>query len=380
MRKHPSLVSYFAGLAALVAASMPAFSQGLNIDLFSNSPSTVPSPAFAAASGQSGVWNGITCTFCEPQVFPLVDLAGQPSGATLEMILGGGLLPCTNPALTPDEQAFLSSGQLGSDVFSAINGRVAGLTSGFYDVYVYASKRCDQTATTYVTTQIALQVGSGNVFALQEQNSEGDVLPGQVFGERGNYVRFRINIASGQTLYFHILAFSPGWFSAHGIQIVPVAASTIPVCFGTSDTSGCPCGAAPWGRGCGWSINGAGAALIGTGTTSIASDNLVLSADGLSNSVATFFQGTSLIGQGVGAVFGDGLRCAGGSMVRIAARQASGGLASYPAAGDVPISVRGHVPAGGGTRLYQALYRDPAAFCTPATFNATNGVYVVWAP
>jgi hypothetical protein len=32
------------------------------------------------------------------------------------------------------------------------------------------------------------------------------------------------------------------------------------------------------------------------------------------------------------------------------------------------------------TRVYQAWFRNAAAFCTPATFNLTNGVAVEWVP
>jgi hypothetical protein len=31
-----------------------------------------------------------------------------------------------------------------------------------------------------------------------------------------------------------------------------------------------------------------------------------------------------------------------------------------------------------GTRTYQCWYRNAAAFCTPSTFNLTNGVLITW--
>jgi hypothetical protein len=36
--------------------------------------------------------------------------------------------------------------------------------------------------------------------------------------------------------------------------------------------------------------------------------------------------------------------------------------------------------AAGAVRIYQAWHRDAADFCTPATFNATNGARIAWAP
>jgi hypothetical protein len=60
---------------------------------------------------------------------------------------------------------------------------------------------------------------------------------------------------------------------------------------------------------------------------------------------------------------------------------ADNGYASLNAASaGGPISVVGHVPAGGGVFRYQAWYRDNAAFCTPSGANTSNGVSVTWTP
>jgi hypothetical protein len=81
-------------------------------------------------------------------------------------------------------------------------------------------------------------------------------------------------------------------------------------------------------------------------------------------------------------VFGDGLRCASGSVVRLATRtnDATGSSGYGGPLGDTPVSVRGQVPAGGATRDYQAWYRNAAPFCTPSTFNLTSGLEIVWGP
>ena len=99
-------------------------------------------------------------------------------------------------------------------------------------------------------------------------------------------------------------------------------------------------------------------------------------------STAIFLQGTASASGGAGTVFGDGLLCLGGSMVRLGTKHNStSGASGYgPALGDPPVSVRGHVPAAGGTRFYQIDYRDSASFCTPSTFNLSNGLRVVWIP
>ena len=95
------------------------------------------------------------------------------------------------------------------------------------------------------------------------------------------------------------------------------------------------------------------------------------------NSSALDFQGTTQQSGGNGAVFGDGLRCAGGTILRLATKPNAGGASSYPGVRDPRVSVRGLVTAP-GTRTYQVWYRNAAAFCTTSTFNVTNGILIAW--
>jgi hypothetical protein len=93
------------------------------------------------------------------------------------------------------------------------------------------------------------------------------------------------------------------------------------------------------------------------------------------NSNALYFQGTTQIA----AAFGDGLRCAGGTVVRLGTKTNVAGTSTYPVAGDLSVSVRGAVTVP-GVRNYQAWYRNAAVFCSVSTFNLTNGYSVTWAP
>ena len=148
-------------------------------------------------------------------------------------------------------------------------------------------------------------------------------------------------------------------------------------CFGDGTGAACPCannGAA--GNGCASSINPAGGNIAGSGTASLAADTLVLTGSGLPNSTALYFQGTTQIA----SAFGDGLRCAGGSVIRLGTKVNAAGTSVYPGAGDQPVSVRGSVATAGSVRNYQVWYRNAAAFCTPSTFNLTNGLSVTWQP
>jgi hypothetical protein len=157
-----------------------------------------------------------------------------------------------------------------------------------------------------------------------------------------------------------------------------------PYCFGDGTGIACPCantGAS--GHGCANSLNNSGAELAATGIAMVSADALALNGSGMPPNVSVlYFQGTSQTSGGTGVAFGDGLRCASGTIVRLATRTNDGtGASSYGAPlGDTPVSVRGQLPAGGGTRQYQAWYRNAAAFCTPSTFNLTNGLEIVWAP
>jgi len=97
------------------------------------------------------------------------------------------------------------------------------------------------------------------------------------------------------------------------------------------------------------------------------------------NSFALYFQGTTRRNNGDGVTFGDGKLCAGGTLARLGLKQNVSGSSRFPNAGDVPISVAGSVTSP-GTRTYQVWYRNAEGFCTPATYNLTNGLEVVWNP
>jgi hypothetical protein len=155
-----------------------------------------------------------------------------------------------------------------------------------------------------------------------------------------------------------------------------------PFCSGDGSGTACPCGnAGSAGNGCASSFNAAGASLHARGLPAVTNDTLVLESSGISPSVLTFFQGTSRQNGGAGSVFGDGLRCAGGTVVRLGGVLAVGGTAQYPNLGAAPISVRGAIPASAGLRrTYQAWYRNAGSFCTPSTFNLSNGLEIEWSP
>jgi len=95
------------------------------------------------------------------------------------------------------------------------------------------------------------------------------------------------------------------------------------------------------------------------------------------NSSALYFQGTGQVNGGMGVAFGDGLRCVGGTVLRLKVVTNAAGSSQYPQAGDPSVSVRGQITMP-GVRNYQVWYRNAASFCTSQTFNLSNGWSVTW--
>ncbi|MCY2960558.1 MAG: hypothetical protein NTY35_10375 [Planctomycetota bacterium] len=152
-------------------------------------------------------------------------------------------------------------------------------------------------------------------------------------------------------------------------------------CAGDGGGTACPCGnaSAPGANeGCLNSL-GTGGKLVASGDASLSFDTLTLSGAQMPNSSALYFQGTTSAGGGAGTVFGDGLRCASGTVVRLGTKTNAAGSSQYPVGGDLSISAKGLVTAP-GSRTYQVWYRNAAAFCSVSTFNLTNGWRTVWSP
>ncbi len=72
--------------------------------------------------------------------------------------------------------------------------------------------------------------------------------------------------------------------------------------------------------------------------------------------------------------FGDGLRCAGGGVVRI---EASLTDSNGDSSTGVRVGATGGVGLGDGPRVYQFWYRSPATPCGSG-FNTSNAYEIVW--
>jgi hypothetical protein len=165
----------------------------------------------------------------------------------------------------------------------------------------------------------------------------------------------------------------PGNGGSNGEVYTVQHASGASFCEGT----GCPCANDPVAGtnvGCLSSI-GLGGRLRASGSTSIAAGTLTLLGSQMPNSNALYLAGN---GQ-TSSVLGDGVFCAGGTIVRLGTKLNVNGASQFPEAGQLSIATR--VSATPGSSSYcQVWYRNAAAFCTPATFNDTNAWRLTWTP
>lgn len=352
----------FLALLVLTVPCAAARGQGFNVDC--GLPGTPPSPAYGAATGQAGAWNQVI----PHSDFDLANLDGTPSPVhlfchTLEAIA------CDSAATSGDDQALLDD--FIDAFFAGAVFDVSGLQAGVYDVYAYGFAPCGGSFSGFL---LGLSGSWDGSHALQNSAWTGTFTEGQTYA-RARFVSF------GGPISIDVQGGAVGGIC--GFQIVPVDPPATTFCASSSvgfQSAPCPCAIGAQGRGCANSLEPLGAELTGAGMNKVSADTLVLSSYGTSNSVVTFFQGTTTAANMNGVTFGDGVRCTGGSLVRIGQELAVGGRAQYPEAGDLPISARGMVGPLGGLRTYQVAYRNVMSYCTAATINFTNGSAVFWRP
>jgi hypothetical protein len=194
-------------------------------------------------------------------------------------------------------------------------------------------------------------------------------------------------ITAGQIGHYFQVGFSnvASNFTASGVvydnvnlaEVLPPAGASY--CFGDGSGTTCPCGnnSPNPGSGCDNGTASGGATLSVAGSASIALADMVFSASGLEgNQPGLYFQGNNATNGGLGSLFGDGLRCAGGSVVRLQIRTSD---ASGNSSTTIDIGATGGVSSG-ETKRYQLWYRNPGFSSCGSAFNLTNGIEVVWTP
>jgi len=159
---------------------------------------------------------------------------------------------------------------------------------------------------------------------------------------------------------------------------------------GTGGVLACPCSNPPSGpgRGCDNSAGTGGAILSASGIAYLSMDSLVFTTSGeRPAALSIVLQGNALLASGT--VYGQGTRCAGGSLKRLYVKPATGGSITAPdyGAGELTVSARsaaiGDGIEPGQSRWYLVYYRDPIVLggCpASSTFNATQTGAVAWLP
>jgi Tol biopolymer transport system component len=150
----------------------------------------------------------------------------------------------------------------------------------------------------------------------------------------------------------------------------------------------CPCSNMPsgLGRGCDNSAATGGAILSASGGTYLSSDSLVFTTSGeRPTALSIVLQGTTSPAAGI--VYGQGVRCVGGTLKRLYTKNAVGGSITAPdvGAGEATVALRsgalGDSILAGQSRWYLVFYRDPTVLggCpASSTFNATQTGRVDW--
>ncbi len=363
-------------LAALTSIST---AQNFNLDVGANQSAPLPSVAYGAAANQPGQWFSVGTTAQTP--VGLVDINGASTLASITPTGGFGDFFVGNPVWNGDDGLLMEDAADVGGLWQGAPGgsitwAVTGLLPGDYEIYTYGL--APDFPAVY-STRVDVVGGAGGPQILTGNWTGSPHVQGQSFA------RHTISVTTGQTVT--IVTDDPGTLAnnlatVNGFQLkyTPGAIGT-PYCFGDGSGTACPCGnaSAPGaGVGCLNSLT-LGGRIVATGIASISSDSVVLTGSGMPNSSALYFQGTAQQSGGLGVLFGDGLRCVGGTIVRLGTKNNVGGTSSYPIGADPLVSVRGLVAAP-GTRTYQCWYRNAAAFCTTSTFNLTNGVQLTWAP
>ncbi len=367
-----SSIQYFFALPTLVlvlAARSPA--QSIYLDFGApSSPFAIPSPTYGAAA-PAGMWQAVSNATTQN----LLDVNGVPTAVSLTASSPPMLDACAQPATIGDDEALLDDRWFFDAPFVTLT--LSGLQPGTYRVHLY--QLVGACVPMFSPLTVTIDGASPRTDSLTGIGWTGQ------FQHGIHYTTQIKNLASGEDLVLQTQS-PPGFccYTQHcGLQVLRYDPPQ-PFCFGDGSGTACPCGnSGLFAHGCDNSLATGGARLrmSAGGLPSVSADSIELNVSGLpSTASCLFFQGTTQQSGGLGTSFGDGLRCASGSIVRLSTKIASAGSASFPGPNDPPISVRGSVPASGGVRTYQVWYRNSASFCTPSTFNLSNGLQIVWGP
>lgn len=346
----PFALSLFAG---------PAGAQSFNLDMQpEGSPFGVPGPSYGGPADAPGTWMPITSL----STANLVATDGTTTGVSLT---ADTLVPYFQsddvPATTGGDEALFDDNLRAIDTV----WRFEGLEPGHYRVYSEAVALSALASWMYADVDASLQGHRLTLYAYW----------GGGFEHRWNYAVHDVLVTDGTLEIHHYPNESLHDDAAtSGIQLVRVDDEPGGPFCSCDDYAPCDNGT-PYLSGC---LNGAGTAatLLGTGSASVAADDLRFISEGLvPNEAAILFVGDDAAYGEYGTWFGNGLLCVQGDVRRLGLRVAGPGGSAFWGPG---LAALGGWSAG-LTQRFQVWYRDPGGPCGYG-WNFTEGYAVLIGP
>jgi hypothetical protein len=237
-------------MATVLLTTSVASAQGLNVDF--ESTFGTPTSAYAAGSGQAGVWNPVAAAVpLGPTV--LADVNGAPTGVTLRVAAGPngynglGAYNHDNPNTSGDDEALMDDIlDVGGGFVIAPSGvelTFSGLAPNTYDVYTYAFGPDNYLpgnggfAWQTLVTVPGATTGQASVGSLDWP------VGGQTLNE--TYSKHTVKITAGADLKILVEADTVGlgYAALNGVQIVESPTSVATFCTSTpSSLAGCVSG------------------------------------------------------------------------------------------------------------------------------------------
>lgn len=362
---------------SLLALSPSLAAQSLNVNACQGGVFAKPSPAYAGAAVQPGVW-GIALGLGVMDNITLMDPHNNYQTSISAFTTGSGVDETfDHPGTGGDDALLLDDGSSFAPQGAAMWWDFGPLKEGRYQVYTYAWDPSSAANLTEITIAGALegpQIVGGSWTGAHAQGI--------------TYALHTIDVPVGGHVVIGCAALGARGF-VNGFQLVREQPGTA-FCFGYGAFQDCPCGnfSTPgYGRGCHTANQGSLHLAIYGRTTPV--DTIVLSAhnefpvsqDGL----RVFVQGSA---SATPAPFGDGVNCIGGTLLRLyaASTHPNSGEVAAPPPGWPSVSARsaglGDPIAPGTTRYYTVYFRDSASwFCAPpvgGSFNLSNAYELRW--
>ena len=326
--------------------------------LFPNACSISADGRFVAFDSASynlvpGDTNGHSDIFVHDRRFGTTERVSLATGGTQ------GNFESTSPSISADGRCVVFT--------SLATNLVSGDTNGCADVFIH-----DRQSGTTDSASVATGGAEGNQYSLSYAQS---------ISADGRYVVFdslATNLVSGDT-NGHLDVFVRDRYATGFTSLCDP---------GVGGVIACPCANPPsaLGRGCDNSSATGGAILSASGTAYLSADSLVFTTSGeRPTATSILLQGSALAPAGI--VYGQGVRCVGGTLKRLFTKTAVAGSITAPdfGAGDPTVSARsaakGDVIQPGESRWYLVYYRDPTVLggCpASSTFNATQTGRVDW--